>query len=391
MSIRNILNYNNDEDSSIKVSNGLTHFKSGYKTHTNFSKNCVDIMSLSNTFNSSCTVFFDIDKIGDLLSNITLSLEIEKINTDDKAFLGDVEIVEEILYALIDTISFKCGDKVLQTFSGYWIYIWHQLNSNKNENMLDSASLYESNKIGDKYYLNLQIPFWFCREINKSFPLVALENEKITVELKLIDFNKIKGFNINFNIENVKLICEYINLDNDEKLNYINNSLEYIIEQIDFTTESIDENSSSIKKIDIPKYPYVNELIWVLVNTHIKRNFNNYFNFSNIHLENHMKEVRILFNGKLINSNLKPSYYNKIQMYQNHTNASFFKKNSIYSHSFALNNDKINPSGILSLNKYNTVVLELKILPVDRKRDLILFIKKFNIMRIKDGYLHLLV
>ena len=390
MSIRNILNYINNEDSYTKISNGLTHFKSIYKTHSNFSKNIVDIYSLSNNFDSSSTLFFDIDKIGDLLSTITLSIEIE--NTKARSFEEDIEeshIVKELLYALIDKITFKCGDKVLQTFSGYWIYIWHQLNSTKkNKNMLDSSCLCESNRIGNKYFLNLQIPFWFSREINKSFPLISLQNEKISLELKFIDFTKIKNTTINFNVENVKLICEYINLDNDEKIDYINNSLEYIIEQLDFTSEPINKNSLLTKKIDIPRYPYVNELIWVFTNSDTGENFNNYFNFN---LKNHTKEVRILFNGKVINSNLKPSYYKKVQNYQNHSNTTFIKKNSIYTYSFALNNDKINPSGILSLNKYNTVVLELKILPSERKRELILFIKKFNIMRIKHGYLHLLV
>ena len=182
-------------------------------------------------------------------------------------------------------------------------------------------------------------------------------------------------------------------MDNDEKTNYINNSLEYVIEQVEHTSKLINKNMSSLQKIEIPRYAFVNELIWIFVN--IDFDFKNYFNFwkdnkdlSEDHSD-HSKGVTILLNGKPIHSKLKSSYYRKIQNYQNHSKN--ILKNCIYSYSFGLYSDEIKPAGILSLNKYNIALLEMQILASPKERLLYIFIKKFNILRIKDGYLHLLV
>ena len=388
MSVKNTLNNITIEDSTIKSKTGLSHFKSIYKKHSNFSKNTIDIESTSNSFNSSEIIYFDIDNIGDLLLNIRLYVEL-KIDTD----VTDLNIVKEILYALIDSISIKCNNKIIQTFTGYWIYIWYQLNEyNKNQYILDSCSLLESNNNKNLYRLHLPIPFWFSSCPDKAFPLLSLQNEKISIELRLIDFKKISKDNKIF-IKNIKLICDYIDLDNDEKTNYINNSLEYVIEQVEHTSKLISKNVSSFKKIEIPRYAYVNELIWIFVN--IDLDFKNYFNFWKDNKDSpedhsdHSKSVTILLNGKPIHSKLKSSYYRKIQNYQNHSKN--ILKNCIYSYSFGLYSDKIKPAGILSLNKYNMALLEMQILASSKERLLYLFIKKFNIIRIKDGYLHLLV
>ena len=388
MSVKNTLNNITIEDSTIKSKTGLSHFKSIYKKHSNFSKNTIDIESTSNSFNSSEIIYFDIDNIGDLLLNIRLYVEL-KIDTD----VTDLNIVKEILYALIDSISIKCNNKIIQTFTGYWIYIWYQLNEyNKNQYILDSCSLLESNNNKNLYRLHLPIPFWFSSCPDKAFPLLSLQNEKISIELRLIDFKKISKDNKIF-IKNIKLICDYIDLDNDEKTNYINNSLEYVIEQVEHTSKLISKNVSSFKKIEIPRYAYVNELIWIFVN--IDLDFKNYFNFWKDNKDSpedhsdHSKSVTILLNGKPIHSKLKSSYYRKIQNYQNHSKN--ILKNCIYSYSFGLYSDEIKPAGILSLNKYNMALLEMQILASFKERLLYLFIKKFNIIRIKDGYLHLLV
>ena len=392
MSVKNTLNNITIEDSAIKSKTGLSHFKSIYKKHSNFSKNTIDIESTSNSFNSSEIIYFDIDNIGDLLLNITLYV---KLTIIPEAEATNLNIVKEILYAFIDSISIKCNNKIIQTFTGYWIYIWYQLNgSKKNQHILYSSSLLESNKTNNVYKLHLPIPFWFSSCPDKAFPLLSLQNEKISIELKLIDFKKISKNN-KICIENIKLICDYIDLDNDEKTNYINNSLEYVIEQVEYTSKSINAGMSSSNKIEIPRYAFVNELIWIFVNIDIDVDFTNYFNFwkdskdSPEDHSDHSKNLTVLLNGKPIHSKLKSSYYRKIQNYQNHSKN--ILKNCIYSYSFGLYSDEIKPAGILSLNKYNIALLEMQILASPKERLLYIFIKKFNILRIKDGYLHLLV
>ena len=170
MSVKNTLNNITIEDSTIKSKTGLSHFKSIYKKHSNFSKNTIDIESTSNSFNSSEIINFDIDNIGDLLLNITLYVE---LTTET-----DINIVKEIVYALIDSISIMYNNKIIQTFTGYWIYILHQLNKfNKNQHILDSSSILESNKLESNnknlYRLHLPIPFWFSSCPDKALPLLS--------------------------------------------------------------------------------------------------------------------------------------------------------------------------------------------------------------------------
>ena len=60
MSVRNILNYTNNEDKYIISKSGSSLFKEGYEKYTNFSKNYLDVYSESTTFNSDETVLFNI-------------------------------------------------------------------------------------------------------------------------------------------------------------------------------------------------------------------------------------------------------------------------------------------------------------------------------------------
>ena len=115
----------------------------------------------------------------------------------------------------------------------------------------------------------------------------------------------------------------------------------------------------------------------------------------------HSKVTNILLNGRTLNPRFLASYYRKVQKYQNYdgtrnvyqTDLSEnleIKKNCIYNYSFSLEPLKMNPSGILSLDKFNNVEIDLQLLASDLQRELMVFVKKFNLIRIKDGYLNIL-
>uniref|UniRef100_A0A6C0IXY4 Major capsid protein N-terminal domain-containing protein n=1 Tax=viral metagenome TaxID=1070528 RepID=A0A6C0IXY4_9ZZZZ len=393
-----ILNSLDKKDSYTKNNNGDSIFNEKFMTHTNFAKNITDVypMDTKNNYEFGDTVHFEIDQIGDLLSKITFYLEFSNI---EKKCLDNFSIVPEIMHAIIKSITIRSNNTVIQKLTGHSIYIQNQLYSPKETLNISNAGFINKNTFdGEKHILYLDIPFWFTKELDKALPLLSLNYEKISIDLELNNFSNIsKNLDeINFCLKNIKLIGEYINLDNDEKIRYINNPSEYIIEQIEYRDLEIEKNMSSSKKINIDKYSLVSELIWVFSKNNLE-NKNLYFNYWKDDVNNgneHCRNVRVLLNGNSINSLLKSSYYRKIQRYQNHPSSSLLTKqnnlNCIYQYSFSLNPDNIKSSGFLSLNKFNSVNLDIQILPTDFKRIMRIIIKKYNILKIDNGNLYLL-
>lgn len=393
-----ILNSIDRKDSYTKNINGDSLFNEKFMTHTNFSKNITNIFptDTKNNYQFSNTINFEIERIGDLISKITFYLEFSNI---EKKCIENFSIVPEFMYAIIKSITIKSNNTILQRLTGHWIYIQNQLYSQKESvNITNSAFINKNTYDGEKHILYLDIPFWFTKELDKALPLLSLDYEKISIDLELNNFSDLSK-NLNekdFSIKNIKLISEYVNLDNDEKLRYINYPNEYIIEQIEYRDIVIEKNISTSKKINIDKYSLVSELIWVFSRYSLE-NKNLYFNYWKDKVNNgneHCRNIRVLLNGNSVNSLLKSSYYRKIQRYQNHRSSSSITPknglNCIYQYSFSLDPDSIKSSGFLSLNKFNTVNLDIQILPVDFQRIMRIIIKKYNILKIDKGNLYLL-
>ena len=75
----------------------------------------------------------------------------------------------------------------------------------------------------------------------------------------------------NYTIRSVRLLGEFVELDQDEKQKFQNMSLEYCIDQVEFCGEQLinlkNSNQTLKKKIKIPQYNLVNELVWAFRST----------------------------------------------------------------------------------------------------------------------------
>lgn len=419
MSSRNILlNATGIQDTYINLNPDTTFFKNYYKTHSNFSKveniicsNCSK--SDNKEYNFGELVIFDIDNSGDLLLNIKVEILIEGTEWENIN-----KIVPQTMYALIEYIEISSDNKILQKLTGHWIYLWNQLHDVTNKNNIPiNAYVSQNNKINvnpRQHKLILDIPFWFSQEPGLALPLWATQNERLFIRLKLRKFNDITyNANINnFKIKNIRLISEIIELDMDEKRHFQDVSLEYLIEQVEFNgIIDIPKNSKNKLKISLEQYPFVNDLIWIFT----CKNFDNscipkdYFNFwpysdgtvNNARNNDHTYNTNISLNGKPINQKLKASYYRKVQRYQYFSTSKDLNKNldpiinygnynCIYNYSFSLNPSDIKPSGFLSTEKFNSINLNLELIEMNYDRNLFIFQKRFNIIRIKDGFINIL-
>ena len=420
MSNRNIiLNAIGKEDDYLTKNPVITFLKSEYKKHTNFSKNIIKVCSTSNrndiiNYNFGELVHFEIDKSGDLLLNLSVEITIEGDDWNSNNL-----VVPQTIYSLIDYIEILADTKVLERLRGEWIYIWHQLygRNNSDNNIYDSAYASNNNLFNSKHKLLLKIPFWFSLNAGLALPLWAIQHERIHIRLKLKNKSEIclESENRNIVIKNIELILEIVDLDKLEKDKFQNNQLEYLIEQVEFCGSNIIEsNFNSRKKIEIERFPYVTEIYWIFSgidfenNASNKFNPNNYFNYwlnfdgNPLTRLDHTKNTTILLNGNPINQRLKGSYYRKIPRYESHNTVSSKDKfgnsikepnihsyNCIYTYSFSFNPQNIKPSGFLSTNKFNSMHLDIELNKADYNRNLNIYIKRFNIIRINNGYINL--
>ena len=291
--------------------------------------------------------------------------------------------------------------------------------------LIGSPTTTTSKEIEKKYILNLPIPFWFCDKPGHSIPLWAIQHESIKINLKLRRFAEITGpdsiGNIvnqpDYKINSICLINEYIDLTEKEKSEFQEKPLEYVIEQVECMPAekiNLEKNGVSAKQtINIKRSQLVNELFWVfkMVNPD-KYSRVNYFSFrhkrcgseANGHYggaltgsEYHTNNISISLNGNKISK--KPSsYYTTIERSNNHNNSKPYKYDLsdnidtgyIYCYSFGLNPDKMEPSGFLSLDKFNNITLDLEMNGNSVARNILVFLKKFNLMRIQNGHLELL-
>lgn len=393
-----------------------TQFKSNYERHTNFSRTLLKLEPEGynvDNFNFNDLIHFDIEKAGDLFLNTILQFNLSgtKFNSN---------FIPQTAHALIEYIEITSNDKILDKITGDWIYIYNQINEKQKQKNIANMSFVNNNSTrnykntDEKFIITLPIPFWFCRKYDMALPLWALQHENIRINLKLRNFNNLGLTNQNsYIIDNIFLINEYVFLTEPEKIIFQQKPIEYIIEQVNCKEENISlktDNVSTRQIINIPRLQLVNEILWVF-----KTEFNasdtniSYFNYNKLQTDNtnnlnknNTENISILVNGNKINSNFPTSFYTKVQRFQNHFNAfsvdknldddEFIKNNTIYSYSFGLNPNDIISSGFLSLDKFNSINLDLQIngAPEEQIRTILIFIKKYNILRIKDGKCELL-
>lgn len=393
-----------------------THLKSSYNQYTNFSKFLMKVSPdnpNSETFTFGDTVHFDIEKPADLLLNVNLQLRV-----NGSKWVTASNIVPETMYALIDYIEITSNDKTLERLSGDGMYVLDQL-YNPNFKYV-AATAYANNNTtksylsdgttGDNYILNLPLPFWFCNRPGFAIPLWAIQHENIRINVKFRNFLEIaipSETQSDYTIHDVCLLNEYINVTEKEKLEFQEKPLEYIIEQVDCMPPekiNLERNGASSRQIiDVKLNDLVKELIWVFRPIDFSKP-QNFFHFlqkggggSDTGSRYHTNNISISLNGNKICK--KPTtFFTNVQRGENHNCSRPYTTDlenvdpvgDIYCYSFGLKADDIFPSGFLSMEKFNKVTLDLEINGNSKPRNLLLFIKKYNILRIKDGHVEVL-
>ena len=172
----------------------VTFFKSIYKKHTNFSFESVQ-QSIVGDQNFGKSLNCKLDRKGDLLSGITLEIDLPLIESENQEIEGTtkyLEWIDSIGHYIIDEVSINIGEQEIDKHYGEWMEIWNELTLNEEHSSGYKQMVGKTGtRIKDKTTLIIPLQFWFCRNIGSALPLAALQYHEVKIILKLRDFESL--------------------------------------------------------------------------------------------------------------------------------------------------------------------------------------------------------
>jgi hypothetical protein len=376
----------------------ITFFKVVYRRHTNFA-----VEAIEQTFNGSVDfgkrVTATISRNGDLIQQMYLEVVLPTVTT-----VGSTSNVWTygIGNAMINKAEIEIGGQLIDRQYGDWMNVWTELTvpAGKRpgyDNMVGNLPN-GNNQLGDlssavNQRLYVPFQFWFNRNPGLALPLIALQYHEVKLNLELYSSNYLTNttsvatasFSLTSNGGSCKLWVDYVYLDTDERRRFAQVSHEYLIEQVQFTgTQTITKGTTS-QNVTLNFNHPVKELIWNHISaTHSTAGSvagNSWFNYSG---ENGNAVGSDSFTTGLLQLNghdrfyvRSADYFRKVQNYEHHqrvprvgqdlkgvTNAgtdaaNLFRKQFIYSYSFALSPEEHQPSGTCNFSRIDNAVLQL--------------------------------
>lgn len=244
----------------------------------------------------------------------TIKQNIEEL---DKRFIYNIETLQEqynnynnsyynfawvkhLGHNLIDYIEIRIGNDTIDRQYGQWIDMWWEMSGNKyKEDMYldligEELSVYDTEEKPETT-IYVPIPFWFCRHIGLSLPLICLQYSDVMIRMKLksfkdccySDYDKANLNDIDKHIINASLLCETYYLDKMERMKFARATHEYLIEQTQFNTETFTLNEKNTHQFNFA-HP-VKGVVWTLQkskNLLINENKKNNDQFNNLIIPN---------------------------------------------------------------------------------------------------------
>jgi len=252
-------------DNTIKT----TLFQNNVKKISNFSQAPFSFYTTGNSTWGD-TIRFRINKIGDLMSHMYLvlklpSLSVEDINdcspTDNNIRTSTLRVKwnDYIGNTIIENVILRIGGQIIDEMSGEYLQFHtelYDLSWSKICMVGHHNSLTFPQTIIEEQYIYIPLRFSFCTDISKALPIIALEYHDIDVEIKLRswDYSHLilsrvsnnDGISIEVSKKNfshtdyhiikkdfidIRLDCNFIFLDETERINIVKKRHEILITQ----------------------------------------------------------------------------------------------------------------------------------------------------------------
>lgn len=352
----------------------ITFFKSLFKSYSNFYITKIE-QQINGTPNFGNTINSILSKSGDLLKNIYLDITLPDLNKPTScSWYG---YTNNIGCNIIDNISFKINDQIIDKLYGESIDIYNNINGiDDNDLLLQYNSEYSIRNTGtsiplEKRHCYIKLPFWFSKNTGSALPLVALNNSDISIDIEFRNLNKVVKTDNYYKLGDItiksdsqfdcKLITECIYLDEKELQFFSTKPHEYLIEQVQYNGDDVFTRFEKKKDIVLNFRNPIKELIWVISvdNTNIDINLQNDCNnitkytsyYSNY--KDTFDTLTIKLNSMTLLEEEKAHYYRILQSSLYHN---LNRNKYIYSYSFSLNPNQFQPSGAINFSDLNTAL-----------------------------------
>jgi len=291
--------------------------------------------------------------------------------------------VKKLGHAIIEYVDVYIGGEKIDRHYGVWLDIWHELTGNKEQEETylkmigDIPSLTTFDRtVKPKYILQVPLQFWFNRFNGLALPLIAIQYNEISLNIKLRRFDEcayieelsgeqsLNDFVENFNLlPQMSLLVDYIYLDGTERRKFAQSSHEYLIEQVQTTFFSNIQQRTFSTKLDF-NHP-TKELIWVVQRTTNTINDTGTqetllwnYGVTNTGTINPVLTSKISFNGYDRVIKLTGNYFNYAQPHMAHRNT---PRDGINIYSFSVFPEESQPSGSCNFTRINNFVIDLEI------------------------------
>ena len=391
----------------------VTWFKMVYRRYTNFSMES-QIIPFDNQadFNRRITVV--LPRKGDLLSSVWLEIQLPALT--DATTGQPLSYPNATGHALIQEISIEIGEQEIDKQTGEWMEIWSNLTVPEDKrqgwnNMIGKTTgASQGNVTGSAVslygplFLYVPLRFWFCKNPGLALPLLALQYHPIRINITLRPLQQMFVVDNPSNndqtvaaasITNMVLYGDFIHLDVEERRKFVTNSHEYLIEQVQYTPSiSVDANAATVQIPMEFNHP-LRELYWV-IQRDAAVNAQQWFNYTSLTIgESSPSGYQNLINTALLRIEgydrfdiRNADYFRLVQPFQYHTVIPI--EDFIYTYSFALRPEDVQPSGSMNASRLDTLVLQLEmnnaVVPARGSANVRIYALNHNVLRVVDGF-----
>jgi hypothetical protein len=325
----------------------ITFFKVVYRRHTNFA-----VESIEQTYNGSAAagskISVTVSRNGDLLSQVWVSNTSAGIgNTAAKA------------WTCVDNVEVEIGGQIVDKQYGHWMQVWTDLTHTKDQSVQLNKCLGSTDTAGSVSYLPLQ--FWFCRNPGLALPLIALQYHEVKLNVTFAGTANGVGA-----LGTIKVWCDYVFLDTDERRRFAQVSHEYLIEQVQYSNALSLGNGSTQHELRF-NHP-VKELVWTV------RDGTD---------DEECADALLQLNGHDRFKRREGKYFTTVQRYQHHGGSSNTGSSVPHVYSFALKPEEHQPSGTCNFSRIDNAVLNLTHAATSGK--LKVYAVNYNVLRIMSG------
>ena len=434
----------------------MSEFKNTYKKITNFSEMPYSFYPTGKVSWGDRMVF-KINKVADLLSNMYITIELPEINVTQ--IIGKTENIvtsnyrvkwqDYIGYTIIEKATLRIGGQIIQEMTGEYMMCYTDLYDNSW--VTSSLCGHDANIVSPQLqifsqFIYVPLRFFNCGNYNSALPVNALRYHEIEVEIKLKSWDSVylvlqqltdvknadpdkndpSSFKYGHTLEklpqldfnNIRLDCNFIFLESNEREYLLNNKLDILITQVQMLEQSCSRQDTIYLNFTNP----IKEFYFLLSKNEYNKESFCYTGKPQFipyraappdppeftkSLWNQIPEKDLLLEASLQFNNVDRVPYKDYKYWFSVQNYETFKSrplHQIYLYSFGLNNKKMNV-GSCNFSEFENVKLNIRLAGSDIRQyhildndytlelgpetgtgtRIVVFGINYNILQIEDG------